>query len=158
MPSLGLAEIIVIGILALIVIGPERLPHATRQLGRLYGMFRRQADELRRALVLEADRMDEEDRLRDLAQKRRQAEQRARQEADKVSADTVPQTTPAPEVQPPSEEEESGPDVETEGPHPDAEIIPPGFNEAEWDELPDHIKAIVRQRAAGEDRGSSEAS
>lgn len=148
MPSLGFAEIVLIGILALVVIGPDRLPHATRQLGKLYGMFRRQADELRRALVLEADRMDEEDRLRDLAQKRRSAEQRARREADEVSPDTMPQTSPPPDLSPPEDGEPA--------PHADAEIIPPGFSDSEWDELPDHIKTIVRQRSAKPGPDSSE--
>jgi len=153
MPSLGFAEIIIIGILALIVIGPERLPHATRQLGKLYGMFRRQADELRRALVLEADRMDEEDRLRDLSVKRKQAESRARAEANAVSEDTVPQTTPPPEVHSPQAEDGVAPPggevVPENPPHEDPDHIPPGFSEPEWDELPDHIKAIVRERSAG---------
>jgi Tat protein translocase TatB subunit len=52
--SLGPAEILVILIVALIVLGPERLPQAARQLGKAVGEVRRWSstvqDDLRGAL------------------------------------------------------------------------------------------------------------
>lgn len=60
--DIGFTELIVIGVVALIVIGPERLPRVARTAGHLYGRMQRyvsnvksdisremQADELRRA-------------------------------------------------------------------------------------------------------------
>ncbi|MBX2803021.1 MAG: Sec-independent protein translocase protein TatB [Myxococcales bacterium] len=82
MLSFGLGEMLLVAVVALLVVGPERLPRVLRQLGRWYGQARRAADELRRAFVLEADRQDASDRYRKLQERRRQAEQ-SRQEADR---------------------------------------------------------------------------
>ena len=48
MLSLGFWEIVVIGGLLLVVVGPERLPKVLRFLGRQYGMVRRAAEDMRR--------------------------------------------------------------------------------------------------------------
>jgi len=60
--DIGFSELVVIGVVALIVIGPERLPKVARTAGHLYGRLQRyvssvksdigreiQLDELRRA-------------------------------------------------------------------------------------------------------------
>ncbi len=78
MLNFGFGEILIVMVLALIFVGPERLPHMIRWLGRQYGKLMRASDELRRAFVLEADRMDAEQRTADL--KRRRDEARARAE------------------------------------------------------------------------------
>jgi sec-independent protein translocase protein TatB len=41
-------EILVISIVALLVLGPERIPHVARNLGRLFAELRRATDEVRR--------------------------------------------------------------------------------------------------------------
>lgn len=81
MLSLGFWEIAVIVVLALVVVGPERLPRVMRYIGRQYGQLRRLADEMRRAMVLEADRQDAEERYQEM-QRRREELQRAREEAE----------------------------------------------------------------------------
>ncbi len=87
MLSLGVGEIVVIAALLVLVVGPERLPHVLRWAGRTYGQIRRTADEMRRALVLEADRQDAEMRYKKLKEERdrlrreREALLRARQQA-----------------------------------------------------------------------------
>jgi hypothetical protein len=52
--SVGPAEILVILVVALIVLGPERLPHVARQAGQLLGELRRVAagfqEEMREAM------------------------------------------------------------------------------------------------------------
>ncbi|MBN2798706.1 MAG: hypothetical protein JXX28_06105 [Deltaproteobacteria bacterium] len=58
MTSLGFGEILVLTLLLLVVVGPERLPGVLRTAGRLYGRARRIAEEFHRAMVLEADRQD----------------------------------------------------------------------------------------------------
>lgn len=77
MLNFGLGEIFIVIVLALVFVGPERLPHAVRWLGRQYGKLMRASDELRRAFVLEADRMDAEQRTEDLRKRREEARQRA---------------------------------------------------------------------------------
>lgn len=47
MPSIGPLEILVVGVLALIVFGPERLPDIARTIGRTLSELRRMASEVR---------------------------------------------------------------------------------------------------------------
>ena len=131
MPSLGLTELLLVGIVILVVLGPERLPQAARKLGQVYAQFRRAADELQQALVLEADRQDEEERLqelRELRMKEAEAHEKAMQAAGEG---TFHQPAPKP-PEPAAEPDEDGP--------------PPGFTEREWAEVPDHVKKIIRRR------------
>jgi sec-independent protein translocase protein TatB len=57
--SLGTPEILVIFVVALIVLGPERLPNIARQMGKAMGEFRRMSsgfqDEIRKAIDDPAD-------------------------------------------------------------------------------------------------------
>lgn len=50
--GLGLTEIIVIVIVALVVLGPKHLPEAARTAGRTVGMLRRTLDELKHEMTL----------------------------------------------------------------------------------------------------------
>ena len=78
--GLGWNEIFFIGILAVVIVGPERLPEMMKFLGRQYGKLRRASDELRRAFLFEADKVDQEKRLEELRKRR----ERARQRADEI--------------------------------------------------------------------------
>ncbi len=76
MLNLGLTEIVVIFVVAIVVVGPERLPNVVRWLGRQYGKLMRASDELRRAFVMEADRVDAEARADELRKRREEARAR----------------------------------------------------------------------------------
>jgi sec-independent protein translocase protein TatB len=91
MLNLGLTEIAIVLVVAIVVVGPERLPTVVRWLGKQYGRLMRASDELRRAFVLEADRVDTKARSVDL--RRRQEEARARVEAARAA---TPSDTPQP--------------------------------------------------------------
>lgn len=138
MPDLGLMELLLVGIVLLIAVGPERLPHATRTLGRLYGKMRRAADELRNALVLEADRMDEEERLRALRRRRLEAERKKR-EAEEATGGRA-------QSQEQDETTDEQPHADEDADAPGGDGLPPGFTAEEWAELPAHIRDIVRKR------------
>jgi sec-independent protein translocase protein TatA len=58
--GIGLPELIVILIIALIVVGPERLPDLVKTLGRSVGELRRAANELRTSFDEEGRRLAEE--------------------------------------------------------------------------------------------------
>ena len=47
MLGIGMQEIIIILVVALIVIGPKKLPDLAKALGRAMGEFRRAADDLK---------------------------------------------------------------------------------------------------------------
>jgi sec-independent protein translocase protein TatB len=75
--GLGWNELLFVGILAVVVVGPDRLPEMMQFLGRQYGKLRRASDELRRAFMFEADKVDQEKRLDELRKRREQARRRA---------------------------------------------------------------------------------
>jgi len=68
--SLGPLEIMLILALALVFLGPEKLPDVARQVGKFVGQIRRTTDELKRTLDAE---------IRDEERERRLAEYRERQ-------------------------------------------------------------------------------
>jgi sec-independent protein translocase protein TatB len=137
MLSLGFSEMLVVGIVLLIAVGPERLPHVTRTLGRMYGQIRRAADELRRALVIEADRMDEKERLVELRRRRMEAERERKARDAAVAEGAASQQAPG----------DGGAASDVPAPPPEGSP-PPGFTQAEWDELPEHVKQIVHRRGS----------
>jgi sec-independent protein translocase protein TatB len=123
--GLGLGEMLLIGAIALLVVGPDKLPHMMREMGRYYGQLRRAADDLRRAFVLEADRQDASDRYRQLQERRRVA-QEVRKKAQELAGQAVaqPEIEPAPPTSGPPAPEGEGPsapnpnDLAPDSPHP----------------------------------------
>jgi len=117
--GLGWGEIFLIGAVALVVVGPERLPRLLRELGRYYGQLRRAADDLRRSFVLEADRQDAEERYARL-QERRKAAMEARKAAMEASGGVSKEDddTSAP---PATDADDSGEDEDA----PDPNALPP---------------------------------
>ena len=86
--SIGMPELVIILVIALIVFGPRKLPELGRSLGKSIGEFKRASNELRNTL-------DEEIRVEE------QKDQRAKQAAEQTSAIDaanvlMPAETPAP--------------------------------------------------------------
>ena len=52
--GLGITEVLLILVVALLVLGPKRLPEAARSLGRSMAEFRRASNEIRSSLNLDA--------------------------------------------------------------------------------------------------------
>jgi sec-independent protein translocase protein TatB len=86
MPSIGPMEILVVGVIALIVFGPQKLPEIARTIGRAASELRRMASEVRdefEAGINLEDRdegKDEEERVSPAPT------------ADEAAASTAPQT------------------------------------------------------------------
>lgn len=55
MLGLGPGEILIIGILLIVFVGPEKLPSVIRWVGRQYGTLKRTASDFNKALILEGD-------------------------------------------------------------------------------------------------------
>jgi sec-independent protein translocase protein TatB len=129
MLGVGLPELVLIAGVALVVVGPERLPRVMRELGRWYGQLRRAADELRRAFTLEADRQDASERYKQLQERRKKAqESRKRAEEErKLATGAVAQTAEPVQAAAPTGDPTTGPteegavvpnDVPPDEPHP----------------------------------------
>jgi TatA/E family protein of Tat protein translocase len=71
--SIGMPELVIILVIALIIFGPRKLPELGRSLGRSLGEFKKASNELRSTL-------EEEVRIEE------QKEQRAKMEAEQTSA------------------------------------------------------------------------
>jgi sec-independent protein translocase protein TatA len=71
--SIGMPELVIILVIALIIFGPRKLPELGRSLGKSIGEFKRASNELRNTL-------DEEIRVEE------QKEQKAKMEAEQTSA------------------------------------------------------------------------
>ena len=94
MLNLGFGEFALIMVLAIVVVGPDRLPEMVRFLGRQYGKLRRASDELRQAFVLEAEKAEAERRSELLKQRREEARARAEQARARVRASRNMEPTP----------------------------------------------------------------
>lgn len=99
MLGLGMGEMLIVAVVVLLVVGPDNLPQFARSAGKFYGQLRRTADDLRRSLVLEADRQDAEDRYQKLQERRRQAEEQ-RKKAQEANPGVTPQEEFAPGAPP----------------------------------------------------------
>ena len=84
--SIGMPELIVIFVIALIIFGPRKLPELGKSLGRSIAEFKRASNELRNTL---------EDEIRIDEQKQKPATQPSAPAATETAA---PAATPAPET------------------------------------------------------------
>ena len=94
--SIGMPELIIILVIALIIFGPRKLPELGRSLGRSIGEFKKASNELRSTL-------EEEIRLEE--QRDQRAATRAEQDSAIAAASTPPSATPPPVTPAPPEDE-----------------------------------------------------
>ena len=64
MLGIGLPELIVIMVLALLVLGPQRLPEVARMLGRAYAQLRRASEEFQRTIRQDIAALDRQEEAR----------------------------------------------------------------------------------------------
>ena len=86
--SIGMPELVIIFVIALIIFGPRKLPELGRSLGKSIGEFKKASNELRSTL-------EEEIRIED--QSEQSEKMRAEQDTAIAAASTQP-TEPAPPV------------------------------------------------------------
>ncbi|MGH8637677.1 MAG: Sec-independent protein translocase protein TatB, partial [Burkholderiales bacterium] len=82
--DISLFEMVVIGVVALIVIGPERLPGVARTAGHLFGRMQRYVNDVKSDIQREIE-LDELKKLRESVQdSAREIEQSMSRELDQV--------------------------------------------------------------------------
>ena len=96
--GIGSTELIVILIVALIVIGPAKLPEMAKSLGKALGEFRRVSTDVKRTIEMEAEQADQKART-EQAKKELFPETAASETAQKEEAPAKDQTG-APAVDP----------------------------------------------------------
>jgi sec-independent protein translocase protein TatB len=67
--DIGFLEIILCGIVALVVLGPEKLPHAARMAGAFVGKFTRLAQSVREDIEREVNLMEMQERIKKQVEK-----------------------------------------------------------------------------------------
>jgi TatA/E family protein of Tat protein translocase len=85
--SIGMPELVIIFVIALIIFGPRKLPELGRSLGKSIGEFKKASNELRSTL-------EEEIRIEDQSEQREKM--RAEQDTAIAAASTQPTGTPPP--------------------------------------------------------------
>jgi sec-independent protein translocase protein TatA len=73
--GIGLPEIVVILVLALLVLGPQRLPEVARMLGRIYGQIRRASEEFQNTIrqdIMIFERQEDADKNKAVADELRE--------------------------------------------------------------------------------------
>ena len=77
MGPIGMPELVIILVIALIVFGPRKLPELGRSLGRSIGEFKRASNELRNTLDEEIRMEEQKNAERQRVESERRPEQRA---------------------------------------------------------------------------------
>jgi sec-independent protein translocase protein TatB len=97
--GIGSTELIVILVVALIVIGPAKLPEMAKSLGKALGEFRRVSTDVKRTIEMEAEQADQKSRT-DQAKKELFPEQKAPQASQASQTPQASQEAPKPPAAP----------------------------------------------------------
>jgi sec-independent protein translocase protein TatB len=116
MANLGMADSIILMVMALVVFGPRRLPQIGRQIGKLMYEFRKASNDFK-------FQMEEELRTSEEADRRKKDEERLKSLAVTSAA---PQLT-APEPATPSTINGTVPNASTDGSSPSDDVSPPAI-------------------------------
>src|ERR1043165_804673 len=92
--EIGFTEILVISVLALVVLGPEKLPRVAAQIGKWVGRARAMARQFR-------EQLEDEVQLAETHKAKAKESARAEQDEASAQAGAAPPSTPGTETPPP---------------------------------------------------------
>jgi len=140
--NLGMADSLILMVLALVVFGPRRLPQIGRQIGKLMYEFRKASNEFKWQMEEELRTAEESDRRKQLALDAQ------RTAAAPLAEDPAPAQTSEPRILPPS----TGAPVEASRPGSDVAVAEPQPAPAEEpqskkDPAPEESASVTEQAA-----------
>jgi sec-independent protein translocase protein TatA len=84
--GIGMPELIIIMVIALIVIGPQKLPDLAKSLGKGLAEFKKATDDFKQTIDAETRSTEEKEHLAKLAEAKAQAEAERLKEAEELRA------------------------------------------------------------------------
>lgn len=84
--GIGMPELVIIMVIALIVIGPQKLPDLARSLGKGLAEFKKATDDFKQSIDTETRSAEEKEHLAKLAEAKLQAEAEKLKEAEELRA------------------------------------------------------------------------
>ena len=115
--GLGMPEILLILAIALIVIGPQKLPELAKTLGRAMGEFKRSAQDLKRSIDMDTTLQDVKSSPTDLKDTIKNTRHKKDDKKDSTETDTAEEsekTDTATDMTPPSSAENTTADPDTD--------------------------------------------
>lgn len=110
--GIGTSELILIGIVAILVVGPEKLPGIMRTMGKVLAEFKRMSTDVKSTIDSEMRRLEEDERKKELELARKKAaEQAAAAKAAAETAEAGTATAEAPAAEPASPAATTKPDA-----------------------------------------------
>lgn len=93
--GIGMPELIVILVIALIVIGPQKLPDLAKSLGKGLAEFKKATDDFKSSIEADSRTEEEKEHLAKLAEAKRKAEEEREKEAAELKAKVEGSPAPA---------------------------------------------------------------
>ncbi|MDZ7664637.1 MAG: twin-arginine translocase TatA/TatE family subunit [Desulfotignum sp.] len=115
--GLGMPEILLILAIALIVIGPQKLPELAKTLGRAMGEFKRSAQDLKRSIDMDTTLQDVKSSTTDLKDTIKDTRHKKNDKKDSTETDTTEEseeTDTASDMNAPSSPENTTADPDTD--------------------------------------------
>lgn len=104
MLGIGMQEIIIILVVALIVIGPKKLPDLAKALGRAMGEFRRAADDLKDNLDINGVKEEKEKLMREFSKEKLSKDFKAKEDKGPAKTEDPVKTEDSAKAEEPKEE------------------------------------------------------
>lgn len=93
--GIGMPELVIILVIALIVIGPQKLPDLAKSLGKGLAEFKKATDDLKQTIEADSRSEEEKEHLAKLAEAKRKAEEEKAREAEELKAKVEGTAQPA---------------------------------------------------------------
>lgn len=84
--GIGMPELVIILVIALIVIGPQKLPDLAKSLGKGLAEFKKATDDFKQTIEADSRTDEEKEHLAKLAEAKKKAEEEKAKEAEELRA------------------------------------------------------------------------